>query len=269
MRNKKSLWWIAAVIALPFVVMLGLHIGIALGNYFHININVPNIDAASWFMFFGSYLGGVMTLAGVMITMKHERNIHQYENIIQNLEKEKEKIGNAICGFNLLAPGALYTQIIEMCAASEKFNASNMTAIRLCVNDEMQKVLMAKAELEFSTDIYFMTGNCAACKKPCGIQGIIPEFIKVYDSIGAKIYDTLSKINNYILALERNQACSSAGLENQIVDIKPYQEEINTMLAEIAQYNQNEIQQLMVLGRKYIEQKKQNAYRKCFPVKED
>lgn len=77
MRNKKSLWWIVAVIIMPFVVMLRLHIGIALGNYFHININVPNVDAATWFMFSGSYLGGVI------ITLRHERNIHQYENKLQ------------------------------------------------------------------------------------------------------------------------------------------------------------------------------------------
>lgn len=101
MRNKKSLWWIVAVITLPFVVMLGLHISIALGNYFRININVPNVDVATWFMFFGSYLGGVM------ITLRHERNIHQYENRMENIEREKQTIGNAVCGFNLLAPSVV------------------------------------------------------------------------------------------------------------------------------------------------------------------
>lgn len=107
MRNKKSLCWIVAVITLPFVVMLGLHISIALGNYFRININVPNVDVATWFMFFGSYLGGVMTLGGVMITLRHERNIHQYENRMENIEREKQTIGNAVCGFNLLAPSVV------------------------------------------------------------------------------------------------------------------------------------------------------------------
>ena len=271
MNNKRlgPIWLIVAVIVLPFIVMLGLHVGIALGTYFHININVPNINAASWFMFLGSYLAGVMTLAGVVATLKHERKIHQYETAIYNIEQEREKIGNAICGFNLLAPRALYTQINEISALSEMFSVSDMTAIRLRVNEEMQKALMAKAELEFSTDVYFMAGNCATCQKPCKIQAIIPELIKVYDSVGTVIYDTLNKIDSYIFILERNQALISARLENQVADIKPYQVEIDTALEEIAKLNQNEIQQLMDLGRAYIEQKKQNAYKKCFPVKED
>lgn len=268
MNNKKPLGWIIAVIALPFIVMLGLHIGIALGNYFHININVPNIDAASWFMFFGSYLAGVMTLTGVLITLKHERKMHQYEKSLENIDKERERIGNAICGFNLLAPRSLYGQVNEMLVSPMGISSPDIIVLRQKVNEEMHKALTVRTELEFATDIYAMAGNCASCKKPCKIQAVIPEFIKTYDSIGTKIYDTLNKIDNYIFALERNQVCKSVELEDQTIDIKPYQDEINAALEEIAMFNQNGIQQLMVLGRTYIEQKKQNAYKKCFPVKE-
>ena len=85
MKNKLSKWWFLVVLAIPFFLMLCLHIGIALGNYFGININVPNVDASTWFIFCGSYLGGTMTLAGVMITLKHERSIHQYEKVKRSL----------------------------------------------------------------------------------------------------------------------------------------------------------------------------------------
>ena len=268
MKNKKSLWWIVVIIALPFVIMFGLHIGIALGNYFHVNINVPNVDAASWFMFFGSYLGGVMTLVGVMITLRHERKIHQYEYSIDKIGKESEEIGKLICDINLLAPSTLYTQIVEMRAASPIVSASDLIELRVHITEEMHKVLIAKTELEFATDIYLMVKNCAACKTSCRIQEIAPKFIETYDLIGSKIYDTLSKMNNYILAIERNQACKSAGLEHQVVDLTAHQNEISTAIEEIAKFNQNEIQQLIGMGREYVEQKKQNAYKNCFPVKE-
>lgn len=268
MNNKKPIGWIIAVIALPFIVMFGLHIGIALGNYFHININVPNIDASSWFMFFGSYLAGVMTLTGVLITLKHERKMHQYEKSLGNIDKERERIGSAICKFNLLTPRSLYSQVNEMLVSPKGISSPDIIVLRQKVNEEMHNTLTARTELEFSTDIYFMAGNCAVCKKPCKIQAVIPEFIKAYDSIGAKIYDTLKKIDNYIFALERNQAYRTIGREDQTVDTIPYQAEIDAALEEIAKFNENEIQQLMVLGRTYIEQKKQNAYKKCFPVKE-
>ena len=64
MKNNHHRWWIVGIVAAPFVLMLFLHIGIAVGQYFKIDINVPNIAAADWFMFAGSYLGGAMTLLG-------------------------------------------------------------------------------------------------------------------------------------------------------------------------------------------------------------
>lgn len=268
MKDKKSLWWIAVVIALPFAIMLGLHIGIALGNYFHININVPNVNAASWFMFFGSYLGGVMTLIGVIITLQHERKTHQYERSIDGIEREKGAIGKAICGFNLFAPGTLYLQVNEMLVSPTGVNTSELISIRLCVNEEMNKTILANAELEFYTDIYFMEGNCTACKKQCELRTVVPEFISTYNSVGKKLYDTLNEINNYILAIEQKLVSKAADHGIQINDLKPYQDSIDAALEEIAKFNQNELQQLMVLGRKYIEQKKQNAYKDCFLVKE-
>lgn len=268
MNNKKSLWWIVVVIALPFIVMLGLHIGIALGNYFHININVPNIDAASWFMFFGSYLAGVMTFAGVVATLRHERKIHQYEHDLENIDKEKERIGNAICAFNLFAPGLIYVQVSEMLVSSKEPTPSDVIVLRQHVNEEMHRILTAKTELEFTTDIYFIAGKRATCKEQCEMKKTTSAFIEVYESVGEKIYNTLNKINDYILTLERNLVCKSSEPEKQIDDIKSYQKEIDVALEEIAKFNQDKIQKLTDLGRTYIGQKKQDVYKKCFPVKE-
>ncbi len=269
MKNKKTMWWIAVVAILPFIVMFGLHIGIAIEHYFHFNINIPNIDAADWFMFFASYLGGSMTLVGVMITLKHERSIHQYENELDKIEKEKEEIGNAICEFNLLFPSALYLQANEKLISTKSDSASDLASIRLRVNEEMNKLLMAKVKLTFTTDIYVMCDNCTNCKKPCELQSTIPEFIKTYDEIGVKIYNTFKEINDYILVSESNIAHKCNGCENQIQDTTLHQNEINIALEKISKFIDNEIPHLMVLGRNYIGQKRQNAYKKCFPVKKE
>ena len=45
MRKKLSKWWFLVIMAIPFVLMMCLHIGIAIGTYFGININVPGIEA--------------------------------------------------------------------------------------------------------------------------------------------------------------------------------------------------------------------------------
>lgn len=72
MKNKR-LWWILGIATAPFILMLCLHLGLAIQRYFRFNINVPNVEAADWFMFAGSYLGGAMTLLGVIVTLKYER----------------------------------------------------------------------------------------------------------------------------------------------------------------------------------------------------
>ena len=58
MKRKKQIYLGIGIFIIPFFIMICLHIGIALGRYFNININVPEITAADWFMFAGSYLGG-------------------------------------------------------------------------------------------------------------------------------------------------------------------------------------------------------------------
>lgn len=104
MKNKFSKWWILLIVAIPFILMLCLHIGIALGNYFGITINVPNVDASTWFTFASSYLGGSMTLVGVMFTLRYERKVQHYEETLRNIEIEKDKLGRAICELNIFHP---------------------------------------------------------------------------------------------------------------------------------------------------------------------
>ena len=88
MKNKRLWWWILGIATAPFILMLCLHLGLAIQQYFRFNINVPNVEAADWFMFAGSYLGGAMTLLGVIVTLKYERRLNQHQQRIQSSEKE-------------------------------------------------------------------------------------------------------------------------------------------------------------------------------------
>lgn len=47
------------------------------------------------------------------------------------------------------------------------------------------------------------------------------------------------------------------------------QNDIVTAMTEASNYNQTEIPKLITLGREYIVLKQQNAYKKCFPAKEE
>lgn len=294
MKNKKSTRWIIAVIALPFVIMFGLHIGIAFGNYFHININVPNVDAASWFMFFGSYLGGVMTLAGVIITIRHERNIHQYEKALETIEKERDGLGKAIGELNLFAPNAIYQRFNGLRITSTGYDPVEVAIVRQQLAEEMQKINIAKWEAMFFTDAYVIPSGCPTCKKPCRIPKILPEFQKTYEKVANRIFTLLQTIDSYIVVCNQNamrQAlisnCRQVNQQRQLLgqppehdetEIKKYEGEIVNVesqlneiiaaLTEIIEYNQNEIPQLTALAREYIAVKRKNAYKECFPEKE-
>lgn len=294
MKNKLSKWWFLVVLAIPFFLMLCLHIGIALGNYFGININVPNVDASTWFIFCGSYLGGTMTLAGVMITLKHERSIHQYEKALETIEKERDRLGKAIGELNLFVSSALYHRFNSLLITSEGYDSSDVAAIRQQLAEEMQKVDNARLGAMFFTDIYIPPTGCSACKTPCRIPNILPEFQNIYEKVCDRIFTLLSMIDAYVAVCNQNairrrtinnciqinqqrQLCGQSpehsdaeirGYENEIVNVESQQNDIVAAMTEASKYNQNEIPKLIALGREYIALKQQNAYKKCFPAKE-
>lgn len=293
MKNRLSKWWIWAVALIPFLLMFCLHIGIALGNYFGININVPNVDASTWFIFCGSYLGGTMTLAGVMITLRHERNIHQYEKTMDSIEKEKDALGKAVCDLNIFAPSTLYQQFSSLHITSKGYDSAEVAAIRQQLSEEMRKINALKLETMFFTDIYAMTAGCLACKKPCRIQSILPEFQKIYEKVGSKLFESLQMADAYVVTCVSNalyQAlvmnCQQSNQQHQAIgqppeyseveietykskinDLEPQRKDLLAIMDEVSKYNQNEIQQLSALAREYIAIKQQNAYEKCFSGK--
>ena len=291
--NKLSKLWIAAVVVIPFILMFCLHIGIALGNYFGININVPNVDASTWFLFAGSYLGGVMTLAGVMITLKDGRKIYQHGKVLEEIDKEKEKLGKAICELNVLVPNTVFQWFNSLPIKEKGYDSIEVASVRRSIMEEMGKINKLKLEVMFFTDAYYMTAGCSVCKNPCKIQNILPEFQRIYEMIGQRIFDVLKEIDCYINDIRNNdlrntlidaykienEKCQKLGqppqyseemikeCENEIVDVKFRQDKICAALNEINGYNQNEIPQLCNLARGYIIERKKNAYKECFSEK--
>ena len=294
MKNRLSKWWFLVVLIIPFVLMFCLHIGIALGNYFGININVPNVDASTWFIFCGSYLGGTMTLAGVMITLKHERSIHQYEKALETIEKERDGLGKVICELNLFAPSVLYQRFNSLRISSTGYDPVEVATIRQQLAEGMQKINTAKLKAMFFTDIYVVPPGCSNCKNPCRIPTILPEFQKIYEKMGNRIFTLLGLIDSYVAICERNaikralvvncqqlnQQLQSQGqppkygeaelkkYESEIINVESQQNDIIVALTEVSNYSQAEIPQLNALAREYIAVKQKNAYKSCFPDKE-
>jgi len=177
---------------------------------------------------------------------------------------------------------------------SKGYDSAEVAAIRQQLSEEMRKINALKLETMFFTDIYAMTAECSACKKPCSVQSILPEFQKIYEKVGSKLFELLQMIDSYVAVCVSNalyQAlvtnCQQSNQQHQalgqppeyseaeieiykskIIDIEPRRENLLTLMDEVSKYNQNDIQQLSALAREYITIKQQNAYKKCFHGKE-
>ena len=80
-----------------------------------------------------------MTLAGVMVTLRHERGIHQYEKAMEIIEKERDGLGKVICELNLFAPSILYQRFNSLRITSTGYNPVEVAAIRQQLAEENSK----------------------------------------------------------------------------------------------------------------------------------
>ena len=290
MKKKLSKNWFLAIIFAPFFLMICFHIGLALGAYSGINFNADDISTKDWFMFAGSYLGGVMTLIGVTITIRQERRNQRYEDSLSNIEREREHLGAAISGINTIIPKTIYQRYINLPVTPEGYNSSDVSSIIQSIDQERETINKIRMEAIFFTDIYD-SASCKICNNVCSLKEIRLEFQKIYDEIAKQLFDIYLKIEKYITVNEGNivnkkmvanfrqmnkilleegkppmyDELAIKEYESRIIDIQPMQGEILQILKEICDLNQREIVQLTGLAKGYIAVKRQNAEKTCYP----
>lgn len=288
-KQKLLKFWLGVMFITPFLLMFGLHIGNALGTYFGININVEGISSSDWFMFAGSYLGGAMTLIGVTITLQQERKSQHYQDELHNIEQEREHLGHAIGGLNVITPTTIYERFMELPIMPMGYNPLDVSLIRQLISQERENINKLRLEVIFLTDIY-ESAACTTCKSPCGLKEVRLEFQKVYDEMANQFFAIYQKIENFIVANENNlryqrilndfrqkkggpqeermdyfyDESTIKAYENKIVDVKHMQQEIVAELDVINEFNKKEIIQLTTLARGYIAVRRQNVEKRCY-----
>lgn len=290
-KNKAPKWWLLAIVATPLVLMLCLHIGIALGQYFGININVPGIDAADWFLFAGSYLGGAMTLLGVVATLKHERSIHHHQLMIESIEKEKALLNSIVARLDFFAPSICHTDFVSALSIREWNKHPDFSSVRKRIAESMSSLNQASTDLLIGTDMKCQPAECNKCLHPCRLPAVRNEFSSIYDTVVKLLYDTLEQldvfvndtyqntINDELITLYQQEIakCKNTGTvpnrterdvelaRQRKVDLIAKKQELDGALQTVANLNQKERLQLINLAREYIFLRLQNAKRDCFP----
>lgn len=286
MKNKR-LWWILGIAAAPFILMLCLHLGLAIQRYFRFNINVPNVEAADWFMFAGSYLGGVMTLLGVIVTLKYERRLNQHQQRIQSIEKERERLFSIINRLDVFAPSSCYLNFTSVMSVKEWNKRPDFTDVRRRIVDSMRELNQSNRDLQLGTDMCAQSADCARCKHICRLPTVQAEFRNTYTYMNTYLFDTLKLLDTYIVDQYQNAVkdeliylyresialCQSQGTVSQYgekdiddiqklkKDLNPQNVELEKRLNEISAMNQKEMVCLINQVREYCALRIQNAER--------
>ncbi len=277
-------WWIAIPI-LPFFIMFLLHISIALGDYFNVNINIPNIYADDWFMFFSSYLGGSVALLGVIFTIRHSMNTHSHQIAMAKIEKEKQDIVEAISMLNPFEPYYLLKQF-SLLMENNLIAPENTANLNDRVYNHLYLVNASRVKMLMATNATSVSVACQTCKTPCGLKVIVPELAKDYDSVTENLNKALNELANFTTLRTRNDRISRE--LNQYIQENAQsgttihsQEKINKLNDEYTQLskqietlielcekcnsmNANEISRIVSLSKGYIAQRQENAKKHCF-----
>lgn len=147
MKNKRLVWWIIGIILTPFVIMAFLHVAIAIQKNIGFDFNVQGIAAADWFMFAGSYLGGAMTLLGVVATLKHEWNIHRHQHMIESIHKEQDALCKIISNLDVFLPMACNAEIISALDKQKVGELPDLSQAKQKTMEQLSGLLRNKTEL--------------------------------------------------------------------------------------------------------------------------
>lgn len=293
MIDKLKKCWFLWVVIIPFVLMILLHIGIGIFEYTGFNFNIDGIDASDWFMFCGSYLAGVLTLGGVILTLQHERKVHQYQIRVEKINKEKDLMVKAISELDFFSISIIYNHFRELEITNTGYRGFEIAEIQRRISEKQQTLNKCMVVISADTEIYVnMNQQCFGCKTPCGLSNICEQFREIYDRIFKDLYETLSLLSQHV------EQCETNALRDIL--IKQYQQENLQCLAgqplphsqekirneellkfdvsqnidklkestnRIAGYTQKEIPQLIGLTREYYDIRMKNAERICFSEK--
>lgn len=153
LKMKKKFYMLVLII-LPLTLMFLLHMCIAIGNYLNISININNVFAKDWFMFYASYLGGCMTLVGVIFSMSNERKLSQFQIGMEAIEKEKMKLASLINQINVFLPVTILQHFLGLAILKDGYDAKEIAIIRRMIIDELNNIFIAKREMLLLTSIY-------------------------------------------------------------------------------------------------------------------
>lgn len=254
-KNKSDLGLVILLILAPFITMGFIIIGNLLFEATGYKINPNGVNNAVIFAFFGSYLGGVVTLLGVVYTILANKKRNDYKIEIDLLNEERGHFTSILSKLSPLGTLNCISRFVEL-PFIEKVSYKDISNSKQMINDEKRLITDANIELELNTYILDGLNN-----------GDDQAVIKI--AFKKKYQETYDTLWSFLLASEKyidHAREVKYQLEQKIPEIKNNVIDLNKKLHEgiikVSDLHINEIPQLIAMLRTYYDLKKEEISKK-------
>lgn len=189
-------------------------------NYIDINYHLfdrYNFSKDNCISFLGSYLGGIATFIGVVMTICYSyrlQNIHEEKN---KLQKECDSLIHFVKLNNISQFCNKKFTEFSACIASEHEDERIQEILKdiYIYNNEIQ---FAMTDLTITSNIFSMNKNCTNCKYKCNLYKIKKEFIHIINEYTSKNYYLINDMI-YIMTIKLNSIKKHSLLLNNNISI--------------------------------------------------
>lgn len=274
---KKYHWIIlSTVLLIPLGITLIFHFANYLYQVHDININLKGIAHVEWFMFLGSFSGGVCTVfAFILSDNSNSKNLNKsidagqkqqtYQARIKAIEEEEKVIASAIAELNL-GTGNIYFNMYR--SALSVHNGCNSEATLYILNSiiEHRKTLSRNNTLlSLKTNIL-----CVPCKH-CGDflkspqNEFASEFFKIYKDTYITVFTSLGYAYDGLFIASKNMVNNLSltkaelNLSNNIEKLNDHRfacDELKALIEENIKLNNELIERI----KSSIEQEKEDYF---------
>lgn len=292
MKKKGIALCFIGVALAPLLLVLCLHVGIAVGSYLSLDINLPEQRAVDWFIFAGSYLGGAMTLMGVLATLRHERRLYRHEVALDAIWEEQRNIADVLSGLDLYDPFICYTGLKATAVACDRGQSPDFSEIRCRIGEGVRRVSRSAIDLQLRTDIAVPL-NCSNCDRHCRLNEVKGEYLSLHQRISAAIMEALLELEQLAAEISGNaiqdqliieyrnhiRTCRESGIlpeysdadieeaKGRKADVAHRMSRIEGKLEELSGIRSNEYQRLVQLSKEYSSIRMRNAARQLDSAK--
>ncbi len=202
------------LLLIPFGITLIFHFANYLYQVYDININLKGITHVDWFMFLGSFSGGVCTvLAFILSDNSNSMNLNKtinagqkqqaYQTRIKAIEEEEKIIASVIAELSL-GTGNIYFNIYNSATVihNNSINTSILDILNLII--EHRKTLTRNNTLlTLKTNILCLPCRQCADFSKCPQNEFANKFLNLYNYSYTNIYMSLGYAHETIVAISK------------------------------------------------------------------